>query len=98
LSGQKLTSEQRQQLADYTAFRLINTDSEEIITWRDKAIANYSNSALIERRVRLALQHADWKGVKNWIAQLPDDKKSGLRWQYWLARSEIELGETASGE
>ncbi|BCL71030.1 murein transglycosylase [Vibrio nigripulchritudo] len=98
VSGQKLTSEQRQQLADYTAFRLINTDSEELITWRDKTIAKSSNSALIERRVRLALQHADWKGVKNWIAKLPDDKKSGLRWQYWFARSEIELGETASGE
>ncbi|WP_104402907.1 murein transglycosylase [Vibrio penaeicida] len=98
VSGQKLTSDQRQQLSDYTAFRLINTDSSELIAWRDKAISTTKNSDLLERRIRLALQHADWKGVEKWIDKLPSAKKEDLRWQYWLARAEIAQGRNQVGE
>lgn len=98
VSGQKLTSDQRQQLSDYTAFRLINTDSSELIAWRDKAISTTKNSDLLERRIRLALQHADWKGVEKWIEKLPSSKKEDLRWQYWLARAELAQGRNQAGE
>ncbi len=98
VTGQKLTSEQRKQLADYTAFRLINVDSDDLIVWRDKMISTTTNTDLLERRTRLALQDGDWQGVKTWIAKLSLSKKSELRWQYWLARAEIALGEHQDGE
>ncbi|WP_238930584.1 transglycosylase SLT domain-containing protein [Vibrio sp. S9_S30] len=98
VSGQKLTSDQRQQLSDYTAFYLINTESSELIAWRDKVISTSKNSDLLERRIRLAIQYADWKGIESWVNQLPSTKKEELRWQYWLARSEIAQGRNKAGE
>lgn len=95
--GQKLTEDTQQSLADYISFRLINTDSSSLAKWRDKQIARSSNVALIERRVRLAIQMADWPSVDNWIHKLPQPSQETLRWQYWLGRSEIESGQKAQG-
>lgn len=97
ISGQKLSQQQQQKLADYIAFRLINTDSESLAKWRDNKIASSSSSVLIERRVRLAIQHADWQGVSDWITKLPESKQQSLRWSYWQGRSELALGQTQQG-
>ena len=97
VKGQKLPSDQAQKLADYIAFRLINTDSTSLAKWRDKSIATSKSTVLIERRIRLAIQHADWAGVEKWVAQLPEEKKSSLRWQYWLGRSELAQGQRKKG-
>ncbi|NRF28011.1 murein transglycosylase [Vibrio coralliilyticus] len=96
-SAQKMPLDEAQKLADYIAFRLINTDSESLAQWRDKKIETSSNNDLIERRVRLAIQEADWHGVEDWIGHLPDKKQQSLRWQYWLGRSEVALGDITKG-
>lgn len=98
VKGQKLTKEAQQSLADYISFRLINTDSSSLAKWRDSQIKTSSSIALIERRVRLAIQDADWKGVAEWIARLPESSQQSLRWQYWLGRSEIERGLGVKGQ
>ncbi|MFM2588959.1 murein transglycosylase [Vibrio sp. TBV020] len=98
VDAQKMDKPARQKLADYIAFRLINTDSDELAKWRDKQIKNSESEVLIERRIRLAIQHADWKGVENWIAQLSQKKQDSLRWQYWLGRSELENGNRSAGQ
>lgn len=98
VKAQKLNKETSQKLADYIAFRLINTDSEELAKWRDTQIATSSSTVLIERRVRLAIQHADWESVANWIQKLPQSKQESLRWQYWLGRSEMEVGSRTAGK
>ncbi|WP_341659750.1 murein transglycosylase [Vibrio sp.] len=97
VSAKKMSKEQVQPLADYLAFRLINTDSLLQRHWRDKKIATSSNYKLIERRIRLAIQDADWQGVINWIDLLPENKQASLRWQYWLGRSELALGKLKQG-
>ncbi|WP_070972242.1 murein transglycosylase [Vibrio sonorensis] len=97
VTGQKLNSTRSQALADYIAFRLINTESTELAIWRDKAIAQSSKKTLIERRVRLAIQHADWEDVRYWIGQLPQEAQQSNRWQFWLGRSEIETGLASKG-
>lgn len=97
VEGQKLSTEQAQTLADYIAFRLINTDSQPLAKWRDKQIATSQSSVLIERRTRLAIQHADWEGVAQWISLLPETKQDSLRWQYWLGRSELAQGKRTQG-
>ncbi|KAB1460160.1 murein transglycosylase [Vibrio panuliri] len=92
VAGQKMSQPQAQSLADYIALRLINTDSSSLADWRDEQIKTSQNSKLIERRARLAIQQADWTGVASWIAVLPSNVQQSLRWQYWLARSELALG------
>ena len=97
VKAQKLSGEQAQTLADYMAFRLINTDSDDLAQWRDGQVSASKSTVLIERRVRLAIQHLDWQGVQRWIDLLPIAKQQSLRWQYWLGRSEIALGEQSKG-
>ena len=94
VDGQKLTQEQAQKLADYISFRLINSDSASLVQWRDKQIQSSANGKLVERRARLAIQQADWRGLANWIELLPNNMRDSLRWQYWLARSELAVGKT----
>ncbi|NOH81238.1 murein transglycosylase [Vibrio sp. RE86] len=98
VKAQQLDKETSQKLADYIAFRLINTDSEELAKWRDTQIETSNSTVLIERRVRLAIQHADWESVANWIQKLPQSKQESLRWQYWLGRSEMEVGSRTAGK
>ncbi|GLT18115.1 murein transglycosylase [Vibrio zhanjiangensis] len=97
VSAQNMSIEQSQALADYLSFRLMNTDSLLQQRWRDKKIASSTNNKLIERRIRLAIQDADWQGVINWITLLPESNQSSLRWQYWLGRSELAKGKTKQG-
>nr|WP_207890634.1 murein transglycosylase [Vibrio sinensis] len=92
VKAQKMSQAQRQELADYIAFRFINTDSDSLALWRDKQISTSQNIALIERRVRLSIQNADWNDIARWIEQLPEESKNSSRWQYWLARSEMAQG------
>ncbi|MCG7499851.1 murein transglycosylase [Vibrio sp. Of7-15] len=92
IKGQHYKEDKQQSLAEYVAFRLMNTDSEELANWRDLVLVNSDRSVLVERRIRLALQHSDWADVKKWIAVLSKDKQDSLRWQYWLARVEQSEG------
>ena len=95
VDGQKLTQPQSQRLADYIALRLVNsTDSPTMLEWRDQQIASSDSLKLKERRIRLAIQDADWRGVANWINTLPAKQVQTQRWQYWLARSELAQGNT----
>ncbi|WP_158133111.1 murein transglycosylase [Vibrio navarrensis] len=98
VKAQKIPKPQAQELAEYVAFRLINTDDEKLAAWRDKTLAQSSRQTLIERRVRLAIQEADWAGVRQWILRLDDEHRQSLRWQYWLGRSDIALGKVTQGK
>ncbi|UPQ87523.1 murein transglycosylase [Vibrio sinaloensis] len=97
-TAQQFSAEQRQLMADYIAFRLINTESEPLAQWRDQFIATSKNKNLLERRVRLAIQHGNWQHVEQWIERLPEELQQTLRWQYWLGRSEMALGEVGTGQ
>ncbi|MEL7291132.1 MAG: murein transglycosylase [Pseudomonadota bacterium] len=97
-TAQQFSAEQRQEMADYIAFRLINTESEPLAQWRDQFIATSNNKNLLERRVRLAIQHGNWQHVEQWIERLPEELQQTLRWQYWLGRSEMALGEVGAGQ
>ncbi|USD60961.1 murein transglycosylase [Vibrio sp. SCSIO 43140] len=94
----KLTPELKQSMNDYVAMRFITTDSDSEAKWRDGVLATSSNDGYLERRARLAVQQADWKGLTQWIDKLTDETKQTSRWQYWLARAEISNGDKAQGE
>ncbi|MBO0181184.1 lytic murein transglycosylase, partial [Vibrio parahaemolyticus] len=74
------------------------TESESLAKWRDDKTKTSQYLPLIETRIRLAIQNADWKGVQEWIAVLNKEEQATLRWQYWLGRSEIALGDDIAGK
>ncbi|WP_321283537.1 murein transglycosylase [uncultured Vibrio sp.] len=98
VKGQKFSPEKAQSLADYIAFRLTRTESARLAQWRDDKTKSSQYLPLIETRIRLAVQNADWKGVQEWIAVLNKEEQASLRWQYWLGRSEIALGDDVAGK
>ncbi|MCM0147732.1 murein transglycosylase [Photobacterium galatheae] len=85
VDGQKLSAEQTQALSDFTASRLMDTEDQERIRWRDEALRNSRDDGLIERRIRLALREAKWAEAQTWISQLSEEERNTLRWQFWQA-------------
>ncbi|MDF2155476.1 transglycosylase SLT domain-containing protein [Vibrio sp. CAU 1672] len=98
VKAQQIPAQQAQALADYIALRLIRTESEALAVWRDQVIGQSSDADLIKTRIRLAIQNADWQAVRAWIAKLDAERQASLRWQYWLGRSEIALGDEIKGK
>ncbi|PHS69943.1 MAG: transglycosylase [Methylophaga sp.] len=47
-------------------------------------------------RVRAALWQQDWPAVKRAILSLNITEQQSSRWQYWLGRSQVELGNSAN--
>lgn len=97
MQAQQFGPAKQQELGEYLAFRLINTDDKELAQWRDQVLDNSSRQVLIERRIRLAIQYADWNAVTHWISKLDDSHQNSLRWQYWLGRAEVALGNSKQG-
>ncbi len=95
--SQQFSKLQQQQVSDYLAVRLFNTEEEYLAKWRDRILGSSSRLSALEQRIRLAIRQADWKGVSQWISYLPQQEKESLRWQYWLGRTELELGATVQG-
>ncbi|WP_261816708.1 murein transglycosylase [Vibrio gallicus] len=96
--AQKYTAQEKQQVADYIAYSLINTDDETLAKWRDDTLLHSHNKTWLERRARLAIQHQDWHGLAIWIERLPQKDRNSKRWQYWLARTELAQGEVEQGK
>lgn len=85
----------RNQLTGRTAFetrraiarQMIAADGIAALPWLLERDADAEDSYLLEWRIRLALQQADWSKVEHWIAQLPADLAAEPRWRYWQARA-----------
>ncbi|GMQ45561.1 murein transglycosylase [Vibrio sp. 10N] len=97
-NNRNLSPELKQSMNEYVAMRFITTDSDSEAKWRDAILEKSSSDIYLQRRARLAVQQADWAGLAKWIDKLSDKAKQSSRWQYWLARAEISLGNKAQGE
>lgn len=49
----------------------------------------------ISTNFTLAASEGDWHRALAWLDLLPDSESSGEQWQYWRARSMLQLGEPA---
>lgn len=76
----------------FIATRLMETESQSLARWRDQVIERSASEWLVEQRLRQALRQKDWQAMAHWVSVLPLNAQHSTRWQYWLARSEIELG------
>ncbi len=48
--------------------------------------------------VRLALRHSNWKAAQAWIEAMPVKERNSVRWQYWQARINEQLGDKKQAE
>ena len=48
--------------------------------------------------VRLALRHNNWKAARAWIDSMPVTERESIRWKYWRARINEQLGEQHEAE
>ncbi|POW60890.1 murein transglycosylase [Candidatus Pantoea alvi] len=84
--GQKMEADGEQALKEIVVWRMMGSDlTSEQARWRDAVVMNSQSTALIERRVRLALSQNDRRGLNTWIARLPLEAKEKDEWQYWQA-------------
>nr|WP_232321969.1 murein transglycosylase [Photobacterium jeanii] len=98
VDGQHYPKAKRQQIAEYVASRLMVTDSDELIAWRDKVLAKSSNTRLLERRIRSAMRDADWQQVERWVKVLPAKDQETLRWSFWRAYLLARNGKQAEAD
>ncbi len=64
----------------------------------DRTLEFYGDAPAQPWRVRAALWQQDWQGVQRAISSLNYDDKQSTRWQYWLGRSQEELGEKSAAD
>ncbi|WP_413285129.1 murein transglycosylase [Vibrio sp. MA40-2] len=95
--AQQFSPLEQQSISDYLAVRLMNTDQQYLAAWRDKVLKKSTNVSAIEQRIRLAIREANWPAISEWIEQLPEEEMDSLRWQFWLGRTELELGARNKG-
>lgn len=97
LHAQAFSAAESQAIAEFIALRLMRTEQAPIAAWRDHIVQQSKQVSLIEQRIRLAIQDADWNAVQQWIGRLPASAQQSSRWQYWIGRTDIALGRTAQG-
>ncbi|OEE74131.1 lytic transglycosylase [Enterovibrio norvegicus FF-162] len=98
VDGQHYKKNERQEMADFLASRLMSTDDDTLAKWRDKWLKQSTNPSLLERRIRVSLVKGDWKNVERWLNVLPEKEAKKLKWRYWHARIEQEKGNKAQAE
>ncbi len=96
---QKLDEQQRQELKEAVAWRLMSNDiTSEQARWRDDVVMRSDSTTLLERRVRMSLGNNDRQGMNTWIARLPVEAKEKDEWQYWQADLLLEQGRKQEAE
>ncbi|OCG00434.1 murein transglycosylase [Gilliamella sp. wkB112] len=56
------------------------------IKWRDEYIAKSHDTALVEKRIRLAISENNYTDISYWLTQLLPEAKTKEDWQYWHAQ------------
>ncbi|MFW2373719.1 MAG: transglycosylase SLT domain-containing protein, partial [Gammaproteobacteria bacterium] len=66
--------------------------------WLNRIPDRYSNQSIREWQVRSAIRQADWPELVVAIERLPPSKQAELRWQYWWAYANEQIGYTKLAE
>ncbi len=96
---QHIPAPQRQRMEETIAWRLMGSDASVADgRWRDAVIRRSHNSALLERRLRMALGSGDKAQVREWLGRLPASVRDKDEWRYWHAVTLIDQGKRSEGE
>ncbi|MGL5991860.1 MAG: murein transglycosylase [Plesiomonas sp.] len=84
--AQAMSHVQVGEMESAVAIRMMDATDAEQIRWRDGIVQRSQSTALVERRIRLALSRNDLTDTGRWIARLPAADKEKDEWFYWHAR------------
>ncbi|MEE4246215.1 MAG: transglycosylase SLT domain-containing protein [Kangiellaceae bacterium] len=90
-----LTYQQKRKIANNFALALASSDHPEADQWMQNIEVTESNALLLRWKLAHELRSNNWQKVNRWVKQVVSPKGDEREWQYWLARSEQELGNTA---
>ena len=87
IKQQNLTNEEQNRLKS----RLANSYFSDSVTteqskWRDNYLTKSHDTALVEKRIRMAIDANNDKDIEHWIKQLTPEDQLKEEWQYWHAR------------
>lgn len=87
IKKQNLTDEEQNRLQSNLANSYF-TDSvtTEQSKWRDNYLTKSHDTALVEKRIRMAIDANNYKDIAHWIKQLKPEDQLKEEWQYWQAR------------
>lgn len=76
------------------ALSLAAANMPQAAAWLNRIPAVFMDSNSREWQIRLALSESNWPEIQRLLTQLPPREYNAPQWQYWLARTEEELGHT----
>ncbi len=99
VSAQQLTDNDQQAMRERIAWQWMDDHASlSQQQWRDSVILASHSTALLERRIRMAISQGDLKQVTRWIRQLPPSDQDKEEWQYWLAMSWYNTADKTQAE
>lgn len=82
-----LTNADQDAIIDTLAYQALVNRDRAAAAWVDQQQDRLSNRAVIELRIRRALEARQWQDVINWIQGLPKKRQASSRWRYWRGRA-----------
>lgn len=87
IKKQNLTDEEQNRLQSSLANSYFSDSvTTEQSKWRDNYLTKSHDTALVEKRIRMAIDANNYKDIAHWIKQLKPEDQLKEEWQYWQAR------------
>ncbi|ABO23991.1 transglycosylase SLT domain-containing protein [Shewanella loihica] len=83
---------QGQKLARYLMKRALVAQETELKAFVDSRLPKTDSDDLKALRLRWAIREADNQSLDNYLPLLSEAKRQKARWQYWIARRQMETG------
>ncbi|CAM4109049.1 transglycosylase SLT domain-containing protein [Shewanella aquimarina] len=83
---------QAQKLARYLMKRALIAQETELKAFVDNRLPKTDSDDLKTLRLRWAIREADNKSLDKYLPLLSESKRQKARWQYWIARRQMETG------
>ncbi|ABM61911.1 transglycosylase SLT domain-containing protein [Halorhodospira halophila] len=90
-----LPAGERREVFERVAWYSIIRGVPENRGWVDRWLAEHGGEELLEQRMRRAVIEEHWTDLVFWSARLSEGSVRTARWQYWLGRAQLELGDAA---
>ena len=99
LSSQYTFSQRDTSLAcKYIGLSLARNHHPEAYIWLKRVPLEFADAPVLEWKIRTAIRHGDWYQIVNDIQNMPVQVQSDLRWQFWWAYANEQLGNTIEAQ
>jgi soluble lytic murein transglycosylase len=82
----------------YIGLSMARNHQAEAYTWLKRIPAYAADANVMEWKIRTAIRQGDWYQIVADIQSLPVQVQSELRWQYWWAYANEQMGNTIDAE